>query len=123
MNTFEHGVCVMDYKEKINELRGKTVLLPETFEKYGLNVEAVGFSEIEKNNFTILVEVVAKKASGLKEDIEIKANAYDEEGQIIASEHEIVFADDFDGINTYSIYMQETDILERVQKIRLYATR
>ena len=113
----------MDYKEKINELRGKTVLLPETFEKYGLNVEAVGFSEIEKNNFTILVEVVAKKASGLKEDIEIKANAYDEEGQIIASEHEIVFADDFDGINTYSIYMQETDILERVQKIRLYATR
>lgn len=113
----------MDYKQQLDELRSKTVLLPETFEKYGLDVEAVGFSEIEKNSFTILVEVVAKTTSGLMDDIEIKANAYDESGQIITSEDVLVYADDFDGINTYSIYITEDGILDRVQKIRLYATR
>ena len=113
----------MDYQQQLNDLRNKTVLLPETFEKYGLNVDAVGFSDIDKNSFIILIEVIATTRSGLKEDIEIKVNMYDEGGQIITSETACVNAEDFDGINTYSVYADETGLLERVQKIRIYATR
>ena len=59
----------------------------------------------------------------LKQNIDIKANLYDETGQIIASEDSTAFEDFFDGYDTFSITFDEPDILERVQKIRLYAAR
>ena len=113
----------MNYKTKINDLRNKTVLMPETFEKYGLEVESVGFSGLEKDSFYVLVEVTSKKPSAIKETIKIKVNLYDETGQIIAVEDCLIFEDDFDGYDTFSIGFNEPDILARVQKIRLYATR
>ena len=113
----------MNYKEKIKDLRSKTVLMPETFAKYGLELESVGFSGLDKDEFTVLIEVASKKASKLKQSIDIKANLYDETGQIIASESCTAYEDYFDGYDTFSISFDEPDVLERVQKIRLYATR
>lgn len=113
----------MDYKTKIEDLRSKTVLMPETFKKYGLEIESVGFSGLEEDSFYVLVEVSSNKRSALKETIKIKVNLYDETGQIIAAEDCLIFEDDFDGYDTFSIVFNEPDILARVQKIRLYATR
>lgn len=113
----------MNYKEKIKDLRSKTVLMPETFAKYGLEIESVGFAGLDEDRFTVLVEVTSKKGSKLKQNIDIKANLYDETGQIIASEDSTAFEDFFDGYDTFSITFDEPDILERVQKIRLYAAR
>ena len=113
----------MDYKAKIKDLRTKTVLMPETFKKFGLEIESVGFSGLEEDGFYVLVEISSNNRSSLKETIKIKVNLYDETGQIIAVEECLIFEDDFDGYDTFSISFDEPDILARVQKIRLYATR
>lgn len=113
----------MKFKQQIKELREKTVLLPETFEKYGLVVESIGFSEIEEDSFNVLVEIVSKKATGIKEDIYIKVNSYDEEGQLFAMAEATLYESSFDGYDTLSLFLHEPEVLNRVQKLRLYATR
>lgn len=113
----------MDYRQELKKLRSKTVLLPDTFAKYGLNVEAVGFSEIQENSFNVLIEVTSKKLSKLKSDIEIIVNAYDEDGQLIVSDYNTLYEEEFDGIDTLSFDISEESILERVSKIKLYAKR
>ena len=110
----------MNYEAKVKTLREKTTLLPDTFESFGITIESIGFSGIDDDMFDIILEVSGK----LKrlENIDIKANLYDKEGNIIATESVWLNSEKDRGYDSFTMLIDEPDIVERTEKIRLFAT-
>ena len=115
----------MSYESNLKNLRLKTTLLPETFKQFGLNVEGVGFSGLEKDQMEILVELAAlpgEKVHSSEDYITIKVNLYDEEGHLIAADESDIDVNKFSGYDTLKMFIMENSIVKRTSKIRLYAT-
>ena len=93
----------------------------DTFENLGIEIIQVGMNSGNPDNLNILVELSGNDK--FTEFTKIKANAYDKNGQILATTYACLDPDDFGGYDTLEVIFNDDDILARTSKVRLFATR
>lgn len=93
-------------------------------EKFGINLEGlnaqISFYDSDDNmpDVNIFGEIHAANGTGIKEDIEIVATAFDQEGKVIGTTTDYIEKDDFFALQSLNITIY--DISSKPAKIRIY---
>ena len=99
-------------------------LMQKTFDDFGLSVKQVNVVEPDDDNneITVIAEITADQY--LKDSVNIKVNAYDAEGKILAVEDVgRVDRDDFRGYDAVQTNMYDSRVVENVEKLMLYVVK
>ena len=104
-------------------------LMQETFDDFGLTVKQVNVvgpddddDDNDNNQITVIAEITADQH--LKDSVNIKVNAYDAEGKILAVEDVgRVDRDDFRGYDAVQTNIYDSRVVENVEKLMLYVVK
>lgn len=102
-------------------LKDITTVKIKTFDNFCLEIEQVSYANISDDGFDILIELSASQPINTKRLIELKANCYDKEGNLIFMDSVLLDPNTFGGYDTLSITCFEVGLYKEIGKIMLYA--
>ena len=117
---------ILKYIIASKNLNKRLQILEFTFEENNLKVIATGCKPFNDYNGDLYVYVELSTISGkkLKNDLRLKINLYDVEGNLYMSAFEDVFADEFAGYDTITIECKDSQhVLDRAFKGKLYVIK
>ena len=116
----------MFYRNAAKELCKHIHVLDNTFEANNLQVlgkSCKAFSE-ENGDLYIFVEFAAISGSSIENTVKIKANLYDNDGQLYMTNSELIWNDKFSGYDTIRLVCYDNGhVLDNTSKIRLYCVK
>ena len=95
----------------------------KTFQFFGINLQSYGIQEVSKDStqsFYVLLEIMNGKFDC---NLDFIVNCYDELGTIIYSEVSKVFIERYIGYDTLKIWCNDTGLIDRTNKIRVFVKR
>ncbi len=101
-------------------LKNNVSIVPETFEQFGLCLEDVGISFITLNHLKIFCELRSKQSGSNIKPFFIKANIYDQQDNIIATDKGGNLDGKFMGYDTIEVNIYENNIQQIAKKIKIY---
>lgn len=116
----------MNYESLAKELKKNIQVMETTFAANNLQVLNVGCKPCGDNDadLDVYVEIASISGSSLENDVDIKINLYDEDGELYMTDDTYVDSDTFAGYDTLTIQCYDSrHTLEQASKGRLYATR
>ncbi len=115
----------MDKNLIAKNLNKNVEVVTQSFDNYGIEVVSYGFCKIneETGQLNLLVEIEDESGFGLEHDLQLKVNLYDEDGDIIYSDIEYIYADDFDGYDTIDFYLNEDGLAFNIARSKIYVTK
>lgn len=116
----------MKYIIASNNLNKRLQILEDTFEENNLKVMATACKPFSDYNGDLYVYVELSTISGrrIKNDIHLKINLYDVDGNLYMSDYEDIFADEFTGYDTVTIECKDSQhVLDRAYKGKLYVIK
>lgn len=116
----------MKYIIASKNLNKRLQILEATFEENTLKVMATACKPFSDYNGDLYVYVELSTISGrrIKNDIHLKINLYDVDGNLYMSDYENIFADEFTGYDTVTIECKDSQhVLDRAYKGKLYVIK
>ncbi len=110
------------YLEKALELKKNTEIIENTFNKYNLKVLQYSYTDggIKYDDCIFYIEISSLEDTTLTEDVKIKLNLYDENGEIVSSKDELILAEKFEGYDTINIKINFCRALSRSKTARVF---
>lgn len=93
------------YIEFARELKRNTDVMEATFRKHNLKILQFSYRSFTDDDADgeMLIEIGTIKDEVLTENVRIKVNLYDEDGELYDTSSEKIVAEDFDGYDTLKI--------------------
>jgi len=115
----------MDKNLIAKNLNKNVEVITQSFDNYGIEVLSYGFCKINEETgwLDLMVEIEDESGFGLEDDLQLKVNLYDEEGDIIYSDSEYIYEDEFDGFDTVHFHLSEDGLAFNADRCRLYMTK
>ncbi len=110
-------------ENSLRELRKNTEVLDITFERAGLQVIKQSWQVIEDGGLSCYVEITGDPDKIQDNYVTIKANVYDENGEILKMDYALIEIRTFTGYETKAIEIYDEGILFRSCKARIFAVR
>ena len=95
----------------------------KTFQFFQINVQSYGIQEVNKGSiqsFNVLLEIMDGKFDC---NLDFIINCYDELGTIIYSNKRTVYIDTYIGYDTLKFWCNDTNLIDRTNKIRVFVTK
>ena len=112
--------------ELCKELKRRTEVLDFTFEKCNLQIIQFTYNQCSGDNydFDVFAEVAAVEGHKIENDVSIKVNLYDTDGELIRTSNNILLSDDFPGYDTVQIFCHDNrKALLEAKSARIYAVK
>lgn len=114
----------IDYTPLAKELKKHIEIMESTFAANNLQVINIGCQDVFDGDLLVYVELATISETVLPNDISIKINLYDENGDIYMVGSHYVDKESFSGYDTITINcFDKSRVLEKAVKGRLFATR
>ena len=115
----------MDKNAIAKKLNRNVEVVMSSFENYGITVVSYGFCRIDEDtgSLDLLVEIEEESGFRLEHDLQLKANLYDEDHDIIYSGNEFIYEDDFAGYDTICLHLGGDDLANHAKSCRIYVTK
>lgn len=105
-------------------IKSSISILYETFFLLNLQASNYGVCEIDdEGHFCIVVEVSNANERKLSANLQVKANLYDKENDLIYSANTFLFHEEFIGIDTIKLYANDKYLADKTQRIKIFATK
>lgn len=106
------------------ELKSKIEQFEAIEEQYGITLQNFSVKVEDENNMKVFCEVLALNGELPKENFTINVAIYDNNNEIVYTDSESKYADDFKGFEVLTFDRIRLDIsIDEISKIRIYPTR
>ena len=116
----------MKYRIAAKNLNRRLQILESTFEENNLKVLATGCKPCNDNDGDLLVyvEMVSLTGKKIKNDLLLKINIYNADGELYMSDSEDIYADEFNGYDTITINCKDSHhVLDHAYNGKLYVVQ
>ena len=116
----------MSYADVAKNLKKNIQIITSTFEQYNLQILSVACKPCSEHDpdLQVFIELASIKGASIPDNLEVKINLYDAEGDLYLSSSCIVLADKFNGYDTIELVCaDDSRALDIAEKGRLYVTR
>ena len=113
----------MNIVTDVDRLYNAIEINKKTFQFFQINVQSYGIQEVNKGStqsFNVLLEIMDGKFDC---NLDFIINCYDELGTIIYSNKRTVYIDTYIGYDTLKFWCNDTNLIERTNKIRVFVTK
>lgn len=92
-------------------------------EKLGIRIDNISVKTSESFEIAVLGEIFSLSGDSLKHNININANLYNSDGDLIDTAYTYIYSEDFMGYDTFKINFYDDDIALQTDKIRLFVKK
>ena len=113
----------MNTVNDVDRLYNAIEINEKTFQFFQIDVQSYGIQEVDKGStqsFYVLLEIMNGKFNC---DLDFIVNCYDELGKIIYSETNLLLIDRYIGYDTLKFFCNDTNLIDRTNKIRVFVRK
>lgn len=113
----------MNTVNDVDRLYNAIEINEKTFQFFQIDLQSYGIQEVDKGStqsFYVLLEIMNGKFDC---NLDFIVNCYDESGTIIYSDEKTVFIKRYIGYDTLKFWCNDTNLIDRTNKIRIFVTK
>ena len=114
------------YLDLANSLKQNTEIMEATFRKCNLKVLQFSYRPYSDDDADcqLIIEVSTIDGDSIEDDVFLKINLYDENGEIIYNTEEDIYSDEYAGYDTFNISLRRNNrILKEAKSARIFVSK